>query len=314
MSWKNKWMGTFGALLVFAAAGACASTHSASPSMTATVASPPAGAAQPARAAAGTSGCFDVEALAPDDRAMAENVLLTFGDREGLYTLAGGLKPMSSGMGAAVRVGPEVDRTALGHIEQRRRVAQRLRCGDIGAFVLVFDATREGKTGETMRDTEIVLFHRASIAAAISRHDAYFGKLGITPGAEPAQIVDAIDRAPRAERWRGYGYLYGFPDEAVEFFAAAGIEGDATKKVVPRDFRRVETWVKYPDTTGGPPVLGAFVYAVPKGAADSAADKALRDAAAPIYRRYAGERPRYVKADGTGAAALWRAWMMAAGR
>ena len=154
------------------------------------------------------------------------------------------------------------------------------------------------------------MYHRAAVARAIAAHAAYFGKLGITPSADPREALAAVENASRGERWRGYGLLYGYPDAAVEFFVTAGLDGDAAGKTVPRDFKRIETWKKYPEKKDGPPVVSAFVYAVPKGAPESDADRALRDAAAPIYAKYAALRPRYIKPDSsTGAAALWRDWL-----
>lgn len=111
---------------------------------------------------------------------------------------------------------------------------------------------------------------------------------GACASSRPAPTTARPSTSPRRPiRWRGYGYLFGFPDEAVGFFVQAGIEGDATQKVVPRD----------------------FVYAVPKGAPESATDRTLREAAAPIYRKYADRRPRFITPDQTGAVALWRAWL-----
>jgi hypothetical protein len=258
--------------------------------------------------AARTAACFPVESLSPEDRPVAERLLLAIGDSEALYTLADGLKPISSGMITSVRVAPDVDRTALEALEQHRRAAARLTCGEIGVFVQVFAAPSTSESGATTRSFEVVTFHRASVAAAVGRHAGYFGALGITPSANPTQVVMAVEHAPRADRWRGYGYLFGFPDEAVDFFVRAGVEGDATKKVLPRDFRRIETWTKFGGKDGAP-ALSNFVYAVPKGEPESAADRQLREAAERIYRQYAERRPRYIKPDQTGAVALWRAWL-----
>jgi hypothetical protein len=252
--------------------------------------------------------CFPVESLAPEDRLVAERLLLALGDSEALYTLANGLKPVSSGMITSVRVAPGVDRTALEALERRRRAVARLTCGDIGVFVQVFAAASTSDAGVTTRSFEVVAYHRASVAAAVRRHEEFFATLGITPSADPVQVVTAVEIAARADRWRGYGYLFGFPDEAVDFFVRAGVEGDATQKTVPRDFRRIETWTKFGGKDGSPP-LSNFVYAVPKGAPETAADTRLGEAAERIYRMYADRRPRFIKQDQTGAVALWRAWL-----
>jgi hypothetical protein len=68
--------------------------------------------------------------LSAADRVVADRVLLEFGDREGLYTLAGGLKPISSDVrDMQVRIAPTIDTIALQRLEQLRRVSNALHCG-----------------------------------------------------------------------------------------------------------------------------------------------------------------------------------------
>ncbi|MCC6245048.1 MAG: hypothetical protein IT353_19550 [Gemmatimonadaceae bacterium] len=261
------------------------------------------------------TACFPLDALAADDRRVAEQVLLEFSDREGLYTLAGGLKPVSSDVrDLSFRVAPSVDSVALGRVEQLRRVTAALSCGEITTFVQIFTATSPGRAQDVMRNATLVIAHRASLRALIVRQRSYFAALGITPSADPRDVVSAVENASRAERWRGYGLLFGYPDEAVEFFVNAGVEGDSTKRLVPRDFRRIETFFKFPESRGATPTMSSFVYAVPKGAPDSDGDRRLRAQAAPIYAKYVTARAAHIRADSTGAAALWREWKASAQR
>jgi len=260
------------------------------------------------------AGCFDVSALDPGLQRLADGVLLEASDGEALYTLAGGLKPLSSGRSFAYEIAPVLNRAAVDSLEQLRRVTLALSCGDIGAFVHVFTATSVSATGSTRRAAEVVVYHRTSVARAVARHPDFFATLGVTPSTDVRTVLAAVENAPRADRWRGYGLLYGYPDRAVDFFVRAGIEGDSTKQIVPRDFFRIETFRKFPDTRDGPPVLSSFVYAVPKGATTDEADVALRRAAALIYTRYVRAREATVRADSTGAVKLWRLWMGAGTR
>jgi hypothetical protein len=253
------------------------------------------------------SACFDTRTADAARIRRAEALLLDASDGEGLYTLAGGLKPLSSGRGFTVRIAPTLDRAALDSLEQVRQALALLQCGDIGAFVHGF-TTPQGDS-IVRRSFDVIVYHRTSVARVIERHAEFFGTLGITATADVREVLAAVENAPRAERWRGYGVLFGYPDDAVEFFVRAGIEGDRTKTIVPRDFRRIETYRKFPIERDGPPVASSFVYAVPKGAPESTADRALRDAAAPIYARYVRERARRIGADSTGALVLWREWL-----
>jgi hypothetical protein len=264
-----------------------------------------------ARSVPGAGACFAVDTVAPSVAALAERVLLEASDGEALYTLAQGLKPLSSGRAFTLQTVPAPSAAALDSLDLLRRAVRVLTCGEIGAFVHVFTATSSSGDSITRRAAEVVLFHRGRVAEAVRAHAAFFTTLAITPSADVREVLAAVENAPRAERWRGYGLLFGYPDEAVDFFVRAGVEGDSTRAVVPRDFRRIDTYRKFPAARDAAPTLSSFVYAVPKGAPESVADRALREAAAPIYARYLRERARLVVGDSVGALRLWREWLSA---
>lgn len=253
--------------------------------------------------------CFTHVEVSPAVAALADRVLLEASDGEALYTLANGLKPLSSGRSFTVPTAPTSRTAALDSLDALRRAMRVLDCGDIGAFVHVFTALSTNTDGETRRAAEVVLYHRGRVAEAVRAHAPFFATLAITPSADVREVLAAVENAPRAARWRGYGLLFGYPDDAVDFFVRAGVEGDSTRSVVPRDFRRIDTFRKFPAARDEPPTLSSFVYAVPKDAPESAADRALREAAAPIYQRYLRERARLVVGDSAGALTLWKEWL-----
>jgi hypothetical protein len=73
-------------------------------------------------------------------------------------------------------------------------------------------------------------------------------------------------------------------------------------------YGRIETYRKLPERTGGPATISTFVYAVPKGAAETPADQRLREAAEVILREYRSRRSR-AEAAGTNHVALFREWL-----
>ena len=242
--------------------------------------------------------CLATASLDSADRHALDRLLLRLGDGEALYTLAGGPKPVSSDLDRTVRVAPTVDDVALA----------ALACGDVGAFVQLH-ATPFPTGGDTLvRAASVIVYHRARLRAAIGERAAFFARLGVTADTDPRDVLFAVETAPRAERWRGYGHLFGYPDEAVDFFVRAGITGDSTRTLVPRDFRRIPTVRRVAAARGAPPTLATFVYAVPKDAPPSAGDRALAAAAAPIHAEYVARRARAIGADSLGALALWRGW------
>ncbi|MFC1465916.1 MAG: hypothetical protein ACFLMY_13830 [Candidatus Brachytrichaceae bacterium NZ_4S206] len=256
-----------------------------------------------------TAACLPVDGVPIETVRLADRLLLEAGDGEALYTLAGGLKPLSSGRAFSFAVDPAPAISALDSLDAMRRAARLLACGEIGAFVHVFTAT----SGDSIRrrSAELVVHHRGAVARTVQRHAAFFGTLGITPAADAREVLAAVENAPRADRWRGYGLLFGYPEDAVDFFVRAGLAGDSTRTIAPRDFRRIETYRKFAAERDGPPVLSTFVYAVPKGSPESPADRALREASAPIYARYRQERARGITPDSAGALTLWRRWLSA---
>jgi hypothetical protein len=236
-------------------------------------------------------------------------MLLALSDGEGLYTVAGGLKPISSDfLNLTVRIQPTLDRERLDSLARLRDLTARLACGDVGLFVQVFTAPSPGRADTVYRVASVVAYHRAASRRAVERHADFFAMLGITSNADARSVIAAIENADRGPRWRGYGYAFGYPQPAVDFFVEAGLRGDSLSALVPRDFRRIETFRKFPEHQGGPPTLASFVYAVPKGAPESAADRELRERAAPIYAEYVQRRARWV-GEANGIIELLREWI-----
>lgn len=127
-----------------------------------------------------------------------------------------------------------------------------------------------------------------------------FAPLGIAAGTTPQEVMERIDRGPRAARWRAFGLVFGYPEYAVEFFVEAGERQSETRKFVEREFVQIPTFASD---------HGRFVYAVPKEHAERTEDRALKTAAGPVLDRYRAWRAVYVGEGKAGAAALLRDWL-----
>lgn len=117
----------------------------------------------------------------------------------------------------------------------------------------------------------------------------------------------AVEYDPTPARLRGYGYLFGYPEYAVDFFVQASITQTEREKnhapgvetLVPRDF------VSLPTTRGE----RRFVYAVPKGHLANDADRLLRTAAETMFADYSARRARHIRGESpSGVLALVREW------
>src|SRR5690606_37228258 len=84
----------------------------------------------------------------------------------------------------------------------------------------------------------------------------FFGHYGFVPGADPAVVLNTIEYEDTYKRWRGYGYLFGYPPYAVDFFVEAGHRADTSGSFVERDFFALPVHIRED---------GHFVYAIPKG-------------------------------------------------
>ncbi len=214
-------------------------------------------------------------------------------DGEALYTAAGGLKPVSDGFWQARF---PADQVTSPEVDAARAALAALPLGpDLDAGVYVFAKPFGGQ-----RTASAFVAHKPSLSALIARRWDAFGPLGVTPATRPQQVMEAIDRAPPAARWRAFGLAFGYPDYAVDFFVAAGEEQAATGQFVARDFLSLPTFASD---------RGRFVYAVPKGHAERDEDRQLKAATAPIFAAYAAWRQAYV-GDGKATAQVpWGDWL-----
>lgn len=277
--------------------------------------------------------CFDTERLSPPLREKSEALLLQALDTEHLFTIATGLKPMSAGFFRAdvSLFAPDMDATeaeaviatqgdadvdaldatdraeletarrartrsqALEEIEDVRSILATWRCGgQIHADLVHYAISRGGE-----RQVHAVVFALPSVRQLLTDKAAFFSRWAFTPSANPLEVVSAVEYARDATRFAGYGYLFGYPDEAVQFFATASTLQDVTGSFVVRDFRAIPTFQRDD---------GQFTYAVSRGEEESTADRELKARAAKILEAYKARRSDYIGEGKPGAAALLRDW------
>jgi hypothetical protein len=240
--------------------------------------------------------CFPVETLPADLRPLAEQLLLKMLDSEALYTIVGGMKPMSSGY---VHTMISVTTPNTTSIERTRQALSALRCGDwFRTDLLMFRNVNSDK-----RYVEGVVVCVPTYRRMVNQYASFWAPWGITPHTDPSAAIVFAENDPTSARNRALGYLYGYPRPAVDFFVAS-MDADskntgAKNKITPRDFRQIPTFSS---------PIGQFVYAIPKGTPISAEDKALSSEAARILAAYKVRRERYIGDGKPGVVALLRDW------
>lgn len=250
------------------------------------------------------SSCFPVESLAPRHQAAAEALFLKILDSEALYTLAGGIKPASSGF---VRFVLDAESESLAAVDHTRRLLESFRCGDhVLATVHHFRRLyRNPKTGRTERHYEGIVVATGRLREFVQRHIAEFARLGVSPYSHPLEVLMAIEYANERERWRGYGRIFGFPAAAVDFFVEAGMRQKATGEFVNRRFVSLPTFARSER---------GVVYAVAENAEETEDDRRLRQAVEAALAEYRRRRQDYIGPQKPGAARLLRDWFCTNGK
>ena len=243
------------------------------------------------------SACFPVETLSPEERVLAEALLLKALDGEALFTLIGDLKPMSSGFISLRVSATEPTPEDLANLEKQRRLLSVWTCGEtFYAGLHHFAAVHEGK-----RYLEAMLVNRPLMRRVLDERVGFFGGFGLTGSAHPLEVLFAVEYSAPPARLRHYGHLFGYPDHAVDFFASAAESQARDGRFVERDFLRVPT---YRMNEGRSP----FVYAVPKGHSSNPADRAIAERAAVILAAYRQRREAWVGEGKPGIVAMLRHW------
>jgi hypothetical protein len=223
----------------------------------------------------------------------ADELALKILDTEALYTVTQGLKPISDGFW---RTSFPADKQTSDEVEAVRQRLAKLPLGSqLETGVLVFAAPFNG-----VRSASAFIVHKPSLAALIQRRRDVFDRIGVTISMKPQMLLEQIDRSPRADRWRAFGLVFGYPDYAVEFFVDAGETQAKTKRFVEREFLQLPTWMAND---------GRFVYAVPKGHLERPEDRILKATTAEIFTRYQAWRTVYLERHQLGGSELLKNWI-----
>ncbi len=230
------------------------------------------------------------------DHALADSLLTLGFENEALYTLMADIKPISTlcdvsfllartdSAGVHDAIKPEKKGAALAQLTRFQRVLDALETPDVGFVINPFRQDYDGK-----RIMQISVYRRSRVAQMIREHQAFFGQWGFVPESEPEIVINTIEFENQADRWRGYGYLFGYPRHAVDFFVEAGQSQIKTKQFVKRDFFQI------PVASGK---AGHFTYALPKGSKPTDVDSTLYRRATKTLAEYRTLKPAYVGANG----------------
>lgn len=230
-----------------------------------------------------------------DEKAKADSMLAWALDHEALYTLCDTLKPMSSVQFFRMPVLSLEKRqqdSARQELATLQHIVNKLSVGDFQFVLNPFE-----RTDSIYRNMEIYVFRKSRLQSLITTHADFFSKWGITAKANPASVLAITEYEHKYDRWRSYGYLFGYPDYAVDFFVDAGKSQDSTKEFVKRDFFAIPVYAGE---------KGYFTYAIPKDHITGAIDSVLYSRSMKVLSRYKELRKKHVSENGFKAVKLWQ--------
>jgi hypothetical protein len=237
------------------------------------------------------------EMLSLSDRRKADSILTIALEQEALYTLTTRLKPMSSvgysfrysfgkdstqhdGDASIVNTKADSIQHMLEDIASWHRIANALSYEDFRFVVVPYKNVYKGK-----RHIQLLVCRQSLIDSLVQQHQTFFGQWGFTPGIDPHTLITTIEFEERYDRFRAYGYLFGYPAYAVEFFIEADKENERTKQFVKRDFFHIPTYAR-PD--------GHFTYAIPKGHKPTEIDSAIYRKGMKTLEAYKLKRKEFI--------------------
>ncbi|HPW71083.1 MAG TPA: hypothetical protein PK026_04710 [Bacteroides graminisolvens] len=231
---------------------------------------------------------------------LTDSILQYSLDHEALYTLLGSVKPMSSLVSFSFPIAnldstkkaseqlldPAKHQAHLIRLLHIQQAVNGIHIPDVKIVMVPYKAPYRGK-----RNIQISAVRISMLDSLLRTKSQFFGQFGLVPGADPTLVVSTIENADTYERLRGYGYLFGYPDYAVDFFVKASQEADLKGQFIERNFFQIPTYARS---------NGYFVYAYPKDMTPSAAvDSVLYHKAVSLLDKYKAVRNHYLNADST---------------
>lgn len=232
--------------------------------------------------------CFNLSALEKEDRVLADSLLYNSLNNTGLHTFTSTLKPMSDITSYKWQVEPEDgdDHPSVAFIDeyaQLNRIADAISCGPLVTVLTPFKKLYDGERYVQMR-----VYRSDAVNRVLKEYPKFWSQWTFAEGSNPGIILQTMEYESSNNRFQGYGYLYGYPGHAVNFFVEAAESESETGEFVSRDF------IQMPVVSGR---TGMFVYAVPEGHEMNESDEAIEAEAQENVRRFNERAPEYYEGD-----------------
>ena len=242
-----------------------------------------------------SAGCFETDHLSADDLRLADSLLYRGLQNEALHTLISDLKPMSDVASFTFFIqepdslGPNDIIAGSGDFLEKfgqlQRVSNAIQCGTLSSALFPFRNLSTNK-----RYIQFRVFRQDAANRIIEQYPEFWSRWGFTRDARPELMIQVMEYEEVLDRFRGYGYLYGYPSHAVDFFVYAADHHRETDEFVRRDF------IQVPVASGQ---SGRFVYAVEVGHVKNEEDQHIYSRASENVQRFMEESSGFYREDGT---------------
>lgn len=213
------------------------------------------------------------------DSLMADSLLSLAFQNEALYSLHGPLKPISTVAQFSMLLDSIThlpsDSADFYRFMQLQKVANWLSNERFDFVIIPF-----ARLFNHQRTMQMVVANRTQLAEELLYRRDFWFYWGLVPESSPAVVITVMENAEKYRRFEGYGYLFGYPQYAVDFFVEAARSHDETGEFVSRSFFRMPVYSGQ---------SGRFVYALPENAEPRMEDLEIRLKAERILNRFIAE-------------------------
>lgn len=209
------------------------------------------------------------------ERRQADSLLTYALNHEALYTISDTLKPMSSIKLFRLPLLSKdtlIQQKAIDSLKKLHSLISKLHTKHLQFILNPF----ERNDGE-YKNLELYVIRKDKVRKVIQQYDSFYAGMGISENASPATVLSVTEFENKYSRWRSYGYLFGYPSHAVDFFVEAGRSQDSTGEFVQRNFFAIPVFA---GTTG------YFTYAIPKNYQPTQIDSTLYHKAVLTLDKY----------------------------
>ena len=243
---------------------------------------------------------FKAEVQQEETLALIDSILQKGLEREALYTILSDIKPISSlsmytfpiaNTDSAAYISGKAFNEAenqkyLDQIKMIQDGFNQLNIPDLKFFVVPYKATNKKE-----KNIQLYVARQSAVDRVLKEHRQFFGQFGWVEGVDPKILVTANEYGFKYDRLRGFGYLFGYPAHAVDFYTEAEFSNEHKKEFVKRKFFQIPTYERE---------SGYFVYAYPADYVPNAeVDSALYNKSVEVLNHYKSIRPKFIKEDGS---------------